>query len=294
MVGTMAAALVINSAIAWYKGKVGKEENSPSLMADARNNWTDSIAYCAVIIGVTLEAMGVPNMDAYTGLVVVAFLVKTGLGVALEGLKVLLDASVEGEVLDKVKSIVSSDRRIRDIVSVQGRNSGKYRFLSLSLVPMSYDLREAEVTASDLKARIRAEVTNVDQVTIDFTVEERSRLYAAVPLQEDGDTVSRRLEDAACFEFLELLLPGGEVSTRERIANPARDAAHGREVRTAVFLARQGAETVLVREAMEGKEARLVFEPNGVAWLERPDVSSLEQAEAALRQHAEPVERTPA
>lgn len=106
--------------------------------------------------------------------------------------------------------------------------------------------------------------------------------------------MSERLEDASSFEFLEFLLPGGEVNTRERIDNPARDAAHGREMRTAVFLARQGAETILVREAMEGKEARLVFEPNEVAWLEHPDASSLEQAETALRQHAEPAESTPA
>ena len=95
-------------------------------------------------------------------------------------------------------------------------------------------------------------------------------------------------------EFLEYLLPGGEVGTRERMNNPARDAAHGREIRAAVFLARQGAETVLVREAMEVNEARLVFEPNGVAWLERPDISTLEQAEAALRRHAGPAERMPA
>ncbi len=79
MVGTMAVALLINSAIAWYKGKVGKEENSPSLMADARNTPgpTQSLTWPSMV-GVTLEMLGVPRMDAVTGLVVVAFLVKTG------------------------------------------------------------------------------------------------------------------------------------------------------------------------------------------------------------------------
>jgi hypothetical protein len=45
---------------------------------------------------------------------------------------------------------------------------------------------------------------------------------------------------------------------------------------------------------MEGNEAQLVFEPNGVAWLERPDIVNLEQAEAALRRHAGPAEQDPA
>lgn len=286
VVATMIGALLINSAIAWYKMKVGREENSPSLIADARNNWTDSLAYCAVIVGVTLEALGVANMDAYTGLVVVLFLAQTGLSVGLDGLKVLLDASVENDVLDKVKAIVDSDRRVRDVISIQGRNSGKYRFLSLYLVPVSYDLRQAEATAAGLKEKIRAEVPNVDQVAIDFSSEERDRLYAAVPLEDDWSTVSPGMGDAVNFELLEIALPGLEVTARERMANPGRDAASGREVRAAVFLARQGAEAVLVRQPMQGNEARFVLEPNGITWLERPEVNSLEQAEGALREYA--------
>lgn len=167
--------------MAWYKVRVGRKENSPSLRADARFSMADAIGLAIISAGICLEAAGVPDMDAWAALAVSIIVAWVGIVVALDGIKVLLDVSLEGEVLDKVKSIVSSDRRIRDIISVQGRNSGKYRFLSLSLVPMSYDLREAEVTASDLKARIRAEVTNVDQVSIDFTVEEKSRLYAAIP-----------------------------------------------------------------------------------------------------------------
>jgi predicted Fe-Mo cluster-binding NifX family protein len=217
--------------------------------------------------------------------VVVLFLAKTGLGVGLDGLKVLLDASVENDVLEKVKSIVESDRRVRDIVTIQGRNSGKYRFLTLDLVPVSYDLREAEATAADLKERIRAEVGNVDQVNIDFTVEEKDRLYAAVPLEEDWNTVSPRLGNACNFELLEIGLPGQEVIARERMVNPARDAASGREVRAAVFLARQGVDVLLLREPLQGNDARYVFEPNRVETLLRPDAATLEDAGNALREY---------
>jgi cation diffusion facilitator family transporter len=283
---TMVVVLLITAWLAWYKARVGREEHSPSLLADAKHTWTDAIACLAIVVGVGLEMLGVPRMDAVAALVVVAFLVKAGIEVTLDGIKVLLDASVEREVLDEVESIVKSDRRVRDIVSVQGRNSGRFRFLYLQLVPVSFDLREAEAAAADLKEKIRAGVENVDQISIDFTVVERERVYVALPLEEDGSTVSLRLGDARDFGLLEVALPGLEVTVRERVANPARDAVSGREVRAAVFLSRQGAEVVLVRESLAAGEARFVFEPNGVAWLERPEAASMELAEGALREYA--------
>ncbi len=283
---TMVVVLLVTAWLARYKARVGREENSPSLVADAKHTWTDAIACLAIVVGVGLEMLGVPRMDAVAALVVVAFLVKAGFEVALDGIKVLLDASVEREVLDEVESIVRSDRRVRDVVSVQGRNSGRFRFLSLLLVPVSFDLREAEAIAADLKEKIHAGVENVDQISIDFTVEEEDRIYMAVPLEEDGSVVSPSLGGASGFELLEMGLPGLEVVARERVSNPARDAASGREVRAAVFLARQGAEAVLVRESLAAGDARFVFEPNGVAWLERPEAASLELAEGALREYA--------
>lgn len=282
---TMMVVLVITGLLARYKARVGKKENSPSLVADARHTWTDAIACLAIVVGVGLEMLGIPRMDAVAALVVVVFLVKAGIEVTVDGIKVLLDASVEKEVLEQVREIVASDRRVRDIVSLQGRNSGRFRFLSLLLVPVSFDLREAEAVAEELKERIRSEVENVDQVAVDFTVREADRFYAAVPL-EGGGEVSPRLGDAAGFELLEMELPGREVTVRKRVANPARGAAGGRGLRAAVFLAREGVDAVLVREDMRGNDARFVLELNGILWLERPEAEELDQAEAALRDFA--------
>ena len=108
------------------------------------------------------------------------------------------------------------------------------------------------------------------------------RLYAAIPLAEDLETVSPRLGDAAGFELQEIDASVREVTARERVDNPAREAAARKDVRAAVFLARRGIEAVLVREDLGGSEARFVLEQNGVAWLERPGAATVEQAEAAL------------
>lgn len=131
----MSAVAAVTFFLALYKGRVGKRDNYPSLRADARHSYTDLVASAAIIVGVGLEMAGVPKTDAIAALVVVVFLVWSGIGVTVDGLKVLLDASIEKEVLHKAREIVQADPRVREVLGVLGRNSGSYRFLTVSLVP---------------------------------------------------------------------------------------------------------------------------------------------------------------
>ena len=286
VMGTMAVVLGITAAIAWYKGKVGKEEHSPSLSADAHHAWTDAVACLAIVVGVGLEMLGIPDMDSVAALVVVAFLIKTGIEVTLESLKVLLDASIEKDLLARVRELVEEDSRVRDVIGITGRNSGSYRFLSLSLVPVSYDLKEAERAAHELSDKIHREIENVDRVNVDFTVEERTRILGAVLVEKDGNTLAPGFEDAPLVLFIEMALPEWKEVSRRQEANPVPAALHGRGVRLAVFLARRGVDVLLNRESLRGEDASYVLESNRVEVLFRPDIVSVEDAEDAIRRYA--------
>ena len=163
VIGVMACVVAITGGIAWYKDKVGKEENSPSLRADARHSWTDVLASAAVAGGVGLELAGIPHMDSVAALIVTAALFWSGIGVTMEGLKVLLDASIEKEVLDEIRQLAEGAPGIREVTRLTGRNSGSYRFVELSVVPVASDLREAEKAALDLKSAVSAHVEHVDR-----------------------------------------------------------------------------------------------------------------------------------
>ncbi|MFW6114102.1 MAG: cation diffusion facilitator family transporter, partial [Actinomycetota bacterium] len=60
VLSVMAVTVVVMGANSWYKDKVGKEENSPGLRADARHSLADLAAAMAVLAGVGLEMAGVP------------------------------------------------------------------------------------------------------------------------------------------------------------------------------------------------------------------------------------------
>ena len=104
IMAVMAVSVVLISLMAWYKNKVAREENSPGLRADARHSLADIAAAAAVLVGVGLEMAGVPRADSAAALVVVAFLAWAGVSVTLNGLKVLLDASIDQDILTLLAS----------------------------------------------------------------------------------------------------------------------------------------------------------------------------------------------
>ncbi len=139
--------------LAWYKWHVGKRENSPSLKAEARHSLGSMCACLLLALGLGLEKAGVPDMGAVVALLVVALLVWFGVTISLDGLKVLLDASVEKDVLEKVRSIAEDDDRVRQVFEVEGRNSGSFRFVDLNLTLATHDLREATAVSREIEDR---------------------------------------------------------------------------------------------------------------------------------------------
>jgi cation diffusion facilitator family transporter len=283
VISVMAVVVAITGFIAWYKGKVGKEENSPSLRADAKHSWTDLIASVAIIVGVGLEIAGVKNMDSVAALVVVAFLAWSGVEVTLGGVRVLLDASIEKEILEKARGIAEADPRVRKVLDVEGRNSGSYRFLEVSLVPWDYDLREAERLYGDLRAETRRQIENVDEVLVDIGVDEGDRLVCGLALEPGGGAVAASLAGAALLEIVQVSVPGGDIITRESVEPPVPPGTPGRGARLAVMLARRGVEVVLTGELEPEAPACSVLDANGVKVLSRPGLASVAEAELALR-----------
>ncbi len=282
IMAVMAASVVSLCILAWYENKVAREENSPGLLADARHALADLAAAAAVLIGVGLDIAGVPRADSITALVVVVFLVWAGINVTLNGVKVLLDASIEKEVLFEAKEIAEGHAGVKQVLGVEGRNSGSYRFLNVTLVPRTRDLKKADHIALEVRDSISRGIANVDRVNISLVAEKRERVRCAVLLDDDGFTLSGHFGEAPAFMVLDIALPAGDIVSRETLANPFTSLSKGKGVRVAEFLAQQGVELVLVREALEGKGAHYALEAQGILELFRPEVEDLGDAERTL------------
>jgi cation diffusion facilitator family transporter len=296
----------LGGALAWYKWGVGIKENSPSLKAEARHSLGSMCACLLLALGLGLEAAGVPDMGAVVALLVVVLLAWFGVTISVDGLRVLLDASVETSVLEKVKSIAEDDDRVREVFGVEGRNSGSYRFIDLTLTLATHDLREANAVSREIEEEIRKEIENVDHITVEFSPETSRRWMCAVPLAGGNGGLSPSLWQAERL-VLVVIDPGGEkVISRHALNIPYGEGVPGREVRLAAYLGMRGVDVLLesgpqLEEASpadgesppyggdshseEGagvREASDVLAVYGIELLHLPAVVSLDDAERGL------------
>jgi cation diffusion facilitator family transporter len=279
---TLAVTAVITAGLAYYKGRVASMENSPGLAADSRHSLADLAAILAVILGVGLEALGLRHSDSIAALVVVIFLAWAGISVTINGVKVLLDASIEPEILQQARQIAEEHHGVKKVLKVEGRNSGPYRFLNLSLVPRALQLSQATHVAEEVEDSIRNKIPNIDRVNIEMTAERQETLRAAVPLEPDGRSISTHFGEAPSFAIIDLKVPEGEAVSDEKLANPFLQLARGKGLRVAEFLAHQGANLLLVSESLEGSGAHYALEAQGILEIVRTDARDIDQAESEL------------
>lgn len=279
-IATMSAVAVVTGLLAWNKGRVGRAENSPSLLADARHSWTDALASGGVVVGVALDAAGVPVADSLMALVIVAILFWSGGQVLLDAIKVLLDASVEREVLDQAAAAAASDPQVREVVAVDGRNSGSYRFLHLAVVPETDDLRDAEHTAQDIRRTVKAAVPNVEAVQVEFAPDPGRLFRVGVPLESDDRAIAPDLATASSCAVLSIDPERGTTHHLSAVVRPA--PPDDGPIGFIVALARRGVRAVVVTGNPPAEGAAYVMEANAMDIMQLSDVSTLAQAEASV------------
>lgn len=262
LVGT-ALTVVIPFLFSRYELRVGKTTNSPSLVADARHFQTDVLSSAIVFVSVGASALGF-GIDRIGALLIVPFIAKSGWDLMVDGMKVLLDASLDIETLAQVRAIIESYPGVAQVKSVVGRNSGRYRFLQADIEVRTTDLEKAHRLSEQLEEAIRREVSNVERVIIHYEPRVKTSFIYGVPLQDASGTVSGHLGKAPYFALVELRVEDGALLRQEILANPHRELEKQKGLEVAKMLVGQGVDILLLQESLEGKGPAYVFAEAGV------------------------------
>lgn len=114
------------------------------------------------------------------------------------------------DILFRVKEIAESHQGVKKVLGVEGRNSGSYRFLSLTIVTRTADLEKANHVAEEIRSAISKEIANVDRFNVFLQTEVRENILCAVPLDHDLSGVSTHFGEAHAFSLNGIKLPGGD------------------------------------------------------------------------------------
>jgi cation diffusion facilitator family transporter len=258
-----------------YELRVGRAANSPSLMAEARHYQTDVLSSLIVFVSVAASALGVA-IDRFGALLIVPFIAKSGWDLMSDGMKVLLDASLDSETLGQVREIIESSPGVAEVKSVVGRNSGRYRFLQADIVVRTGDLEKAHRLSEQLEEAITEGVGNVERVVIHYEPQVKTSLTYAVPLEDHRGTVSDHLGRAAYFALVELDAEDGALLREEIVANPHQTLEKQKGLEVARMLVDRAVDVLFLKEGLEGKGPSYVLADARVE-TRITDASSLEE-----------------
>ena len=246
------ASMAITFFFSRYELREGERIGSPSLIADAQHIRTDMFSSAVILCGLVAGLFHWP-LDKVAALVVVVLVFRSGFTIFLDAIRVLLDASLDFESMDRVKSAILSHPQVTSIHSLRGRNSGRFKFIEADIGLRVRELERAHHVSQQIEAEISKSVPNVDRVLIHYEPEKKETRVCAIPLQEDKITLSEHFGEAPYYYIVQMLERDRSIIEERILTNPFKDEEKGKGLKVSKWLLQQSVDTVHNSKSLEGK-----------------------------------------
>jgi len=250
--------------------RVSRRTESPTLKAEARHRQTDALSSLVVLVSVALGYGGVQfdifgiSIDQMGAALVLVFVGRAGWELLSDGMRVLLDASIDYDALEEVRDIMKSHPSVVEVKSLVGRSAGRFRFLQGNVVVRTDDLEKAHRISHEIESRIRSRIPRVERVMIHYEPQARDHLRIAVPLADRTGKISVHFGEAPFFAVLLVRVADHRVEKKEIIANPHGEAEKSKGILVAEWLVDRKVDWVALRSEMKHKGPGYVFSGAGI------------------------------
>lgn len=241
-----------------YEIRVGKRVGSPSLIADGEHVRADMFSTLVVLASLGGQYFGY-HADKLAAGVVVLFIAHAGWDILFEGVKVLLDASLDQETLRRIRKILLAESIVREIKSLTGRNSGSYKFIEADIVVNAKDLEQAHMVSQHIEQNIMSQIQNVDHVLIHYEPIHKDALLHAAPLHDRDGALSEHYGDAPYIGLFTKHCETGKILEQKIIENPFLNQEKGKGIVLSEFLVEHGVDVVHIKAPFHGKGPEYVL-----------------------------------
>jgi predicted Fe-Mo cluster-binding NifX family protein len=192
-------------------------------------------------------------------LIMVGVIAKVGWDILKDSMKTLLDASVDPITLHRIRDVIGRFSQVKEIKSIQARNSGRFVFVRTELVFGIRKFAQAHQLSEEIERSILKEFPQVDKVTIHYEPVKKDFLIYALPMEEDKQRVSDHFGDAPYFYLLRISTEGHMVQEEKMLRNPYLKEEKGKGIKVSEWLLQNGVDTVYTRKTFDGKGPSYVF-----------------------------------
>ena len=149
-------AIVVKLILGKYVKSQGRKVNSGSLVASGSDAAFDAVLSASVLISAIVFILTSVSLEAYVGLVISVFIVKSGLEMIIETVDDILGSRADREVTEKIKQILCEEPEVYGAYDLFLNNYGPDRnYASVHLeVPESMSVRDFDKLTRKLQGRV--------------------------------------------------------------------------------------------------------------------------------------------
>jgi cation diffusion facilitator family transporter len=131
----MVISLVLTIALVIFLNYVAKKTRSMVVKSDALHYKTDVLSNGAILVSLVLiQVTGFELIDSIMGVVISIYIIHSAYEIIKDGVYILLDASLDEEIVESIKNIILGEKEISDFHYLKTRKSANTNFVDVHLV----------------------------------------------------------------------------------------------------------------------------------------------------------------
>lgn len=125
--------IIFNYAMSKYIIRIGKEINSPAIVADGQHQKTDIYSSVAIVIGVIVANSGFSMLDPIIGMIIGLLILKTAFTLAKENLNSILGKIPDKNIIKKIENAAVKIPGAYEPHDIKVDNYGPYYIVNLHI-----------------------------------------------------------------------------------------------------------------------------------------------------------------
>ena len=141
----IAVAVVVKLLLGRYVKRQGEKVKSDSLAASGADALFDAILSASVLASALIFLASGISLEAYVGVVIATFIIKSGIGMMVETVNKILGARADQETTDRIKQILNDDPQVHGAFDLILYNYGPNKDLASAHVELPDTMTVKEV-----------------------------------------------------------------------------------------------------------------------------------------------------
>ena len=123
--------IIVNLSVSSYIIKIGKQINSPAIIADGKHQRTDIFSSIVILIGVIVSNFGYPILDPIIASIISLLIFKTAWDIGKENINNIMGKVPSKEFIDEIKRVADNTPHAQNAHNIKVNYLGSYATVTL-------------------------------------------------------------------------------------------------------------------------------------------------------------------